>query len=400
MERRKLSDRSRAIITAAAVSIAFVAAVPVFIGGISEKYEYITGLKRPDRGREREYGIDVLYDGEVESLNVLIRERALDSAELDEVYRAAELELEKVMLGDNENFESVSGQLELADKLDNYNMSIRWYAEDWNIIDYTGQVYQTSAEQKTHITAVLKYEGRTMQADEGREYVYEVNVLPYTESRLRRLELENLIAGAEEEHPGDEMVMLPEKYKEKKVLYRIKKDNGYSLLLLMIPIIVLLLAVKKRSDEKNKRKKLEEIMTEEYPEIVSKLSLLIGAGMTPYNALSRIAADGKGEAYKRLSGIVRRIQSGASEREQYSGFGSIFGVYCYSKLGTLLEQNIVRGNEQLRTMLKNECTEALEERKARARKKGEQAGTKMLFPMLLMLVVVMAIIMVPAFMSF
>ena len=51
-------------------------------------------------------------------------------------------------------------------------------------------------------------------------------------------------------------------------------------------------------------------------------------------------------------------------------------------------------------MLKNECIEALEERKARARKKGEQAGTKMLFPMLLMLMVVMVVIMVPAFMSF
>lgn len=400
MERRKLSGRSRAIVMVAALSIVFVAAVTVFIRGISEKYVYITELERPDRGLEREYGIDVLYDGEVESLDVLIRERALDSAELEEVYQAAKVELGKVMLGDNENFESVSGQLELVDKLDNYNMSIRWYAEDWNIIDYTGLVYQTSAAQKTYITAVLQYEGRTMQADEGREYVYEVNVLPYTESRLRRLELEKLIAEAEEEHAGDEKVILPGEYKEKKVLYRIKKDNGYSLLLLMIPIIVLLLAAKKRSDERNKRKKLEEIMTEEYPEIISKLSLLIGAGMTPYNALSRIAADGKGEAYKRLSGVVRRIQSGASERELYSGFGSIFGVYCYSKLGTLLEQNIVRGNEQLRIMLKNECMEALEERKARARKKGEQAGTKMLFPMLLMLVVVMAIIMVPAFMSF
>ena len=44
--------------------------------------------------------------------------------------------------------------------------------------------------------------------------------------------------------------------------------------------------------------------------------------------------------------------------------------------------------------------EALEERKARARKAGEQAGTMLLMPMMMMLVVVMVIIMVPAFMSF
>ena len=43
--------------------------------------------------------------------------------------------------------------------------------------------------------------------------------------------------------------------------------------------------------------------------------------------------------------------------------------------------------------------EALEERRARARKAGEQAGTKLLFPMMLMLLVVLVVIMVPAFMS-
>ena len=305
-----------------------------------------------------------------------------------------------VARGNNESFESVTQPLELTDRLDKYNMSVRWYIEDWNIIDYTGQIYQGSKLQKTHITAEMKYEGRTMQADEGREYVYDVNILPYTEDQLRSMELENMISAADEMYSGSDVVHLPGEYEGKEVLYRVRKDNSYSVLLLLIPVIVLLLIAKRRSDVRDGRKKTEELLTEEYPEIISKLALLVGAGMTPYNAISRIAADGKGEAYKRLSGVVKRIQSGASEREQYSRFGTIFGVYCYSKLGTLLEQNIVRGNEQFRMMLKNECIEALEERKARARKKGEQAGTKMLFPMLLMLMVVMVVIMVPAFMSF
>ena len=121
--------------------------------------------------------------------------------------------------------------------------------------------------------------------------------------------------------------------------------------------------------------------------------------MTPYNAITRIAADGRGEAYRRLSAVVGNIQSGASERSQYAAFGQIFGIYCYSRLGSMLEQNVVRGNEKLRAMLKEECLQALEDRKARARKAGEQAGTKMLFPMMLMLIVVMAVIMVPAFSS-
>ena len=43
---------------------------------------------------------------------------------------------------------------------------------------------------------------------------------------------------------------------------------------------------------------------------------------------------------------------------------------------------------------------AFEERKNMAKKYGEEAGTKMLFPMIVMLVVVMGIIMLPAVMAF
>lgn len=400
MDRRELYGKSKVIIMAVIAGAVIACAVAVFVGIVSEKYVYITELERPDAGRERAYSVDVMYDGYVEELDIRIHERALEGAELEELYRAAGMELENVARGNNESFESVTQPLELTDRLDKYNMSVRWYIEDWNIIDYTGQIYQGSKLQKTHITAEMKYEGRTMQADEGREYVYDVNILPYTEDQLRSMELENMISAADEMYSGSDVVHLPGEYKGKEVLYRVRKDNSYSVLLLLIPVIVLLLIAKRRSDVRDGRKKTEELLTGEYLEIISKLALLVGAGMTPYNAISRIAADGKGEAYKRLSGVVKRIQSGASEREQYSRFGTIFGVYCYSKLGTLLEQNIVRGNEQFRMMLKNECIEALEERKARARKKGEQAGTKMLFPMLLMLMVVMVVIMVPAFMSF
>ena len=42
----------------------------------------------------------------------------------------------------------------------------------------------------------------------------------------------------------------------------------------------------------------------------------------------------------------------------------------------------------------------MEERRNLAKKLGEQAGTKLLFPMMLMLLVVMVILMVPAMMSF
>ena len=50
--------------------------------------------------------------------------------------------------------------------------------------------------------------------------------------------------------------------------------------------------------------------------------------------------------------------------------------------------------------VERESTEAWEERKRKARVLGEAAATKLLVPMIMMLIVVMAIVMIPAFMSF
>ena len=46
-----------------------------------------------------------------------------------------------------------------------------------------------------------------------------------------------------------------------------------------------------------------------------------------------------------------------------------------------------------------EAIQAFEDRKARARRLGEEAGTKLLLPMFLMLTVVLVIVIVPAFLS-
>ena len=51
-------------------------------------------------------------------------------------------------------------------------------------------------------------------------------------------------------------------------------------------------------------------------------------------------------------------------------------------------------------ILKEEALKATTERLDQARKKGEQEGTKLLIPMMMMLAVVMILIMIPAYRSF
>lgn len=158
---------------------------------------------------------------------------------------------------------------------------------------------------------------------------------------------------------------------------------------------------------KKKVEKREREMLLDYPEIVSKLTLLISAGLTLRAAFERVACDHAVCSHKRRSYAmeemmitVHRMRSGISEYEAYLDFGKRCAVKRYTKLGALFSQNIKKGSAGLLQELEREVQDAFEERKANARRVGEEASTRLLLPMVMMLSVVMIVVIVPAFMSF
>ena len=58
------------------------------------------------------------------------------------------------------------------------------------------------------------------------------------------------------------------------------------------------------------------------------------------------------------------------------------------------------GNSRLLAILSQEADSAQEDERNLARKAGEEAGTKLLLPMMLMLLVIMFLILAPAYMDF
>ena len=104
-------------------------------------------------------------------------------------------------------------------------------------------------------------------------------------------------------------------------------------------------------------------------------------------------------AYEEMKIARKKMKNGMSEAQTYVEYGRRCGIHSYIKFGNLLEQNIRKGTKGLKEILNYEVREAFEERKMLARKKGDEAGTKLLLPMGMMLVISMVIIIVPAFLS-
>lgn len=143
-----------------------------------------------------------------------------------------------------------------------------------------------------------------------------------------------------------------------------------------------------------------------YPDIVHKLALYMGAGMTTRGAFFKITEEFQGvrqaikklsPAYEELQYTCRELASGMSEAMVYERLGKRTGVQEYIRLGTLLAQNLRRGNGAILERLREEVGKSSVERIHRGRRAGEEAVTKMLLPMVMMLLVVMLMIMIPAF---
>ena len=104
--------------------------------------------------------------------------------------------------------------------------------------------------------------------------------------------------------------------------------------------------------------------------------------------------------YDEMILTYREIESGMGEARAYERFGERCGLRQYRKFSNLLAQNLKKGTRGLSALLEEEAENAFEERKSQARKYGEEAGTKLLLPMMLMFGIVVVIIIVPAIISF
>lgn len=173
-------------------------------------------------------------------------------------------------------------------------------------------------------------------------------------------------------------------------------------------IIEAYIFAKRKSDLEKALKEREKQLRMDYPKIVIKLTMLFSAGLTIGEAWEKIVnfyirqrenGNTIRYAYEEMLLAYREMQGGMSEGEVYNRFGRRCKLSGYMKLSALLVQNLKKGNEGLSQMLAYEGAQALEERKSLAKKLGEEADTKMLLPMLLMLAIVIVILLVPAFMT-
>ena len=142
-------------------------------------------------------------------------------------------------------------------------------------------------------------------------------------------------------------------------------------------------------------KEREVEITRDFCDMVSKMALLINAGMITREAWEQISVTGKGTLYDEMRNSLIEMQNGTSEIDAYIRFGNRCGVQLVNKFISMLVQNLSKGNKELVEFLKAETEVCWEEKKHLVKRQGESASSKLMLPMGLIFVGIFVMILVP-----
>lgn len=338
---------------------------------------------------------------ETKEMIVEIKEKALTEEEEVKVIQEVQTQLEKVMLGENASADMVNQPLNLPEKLEGYPVTISWISSDPSCVDWEGQLKQEIPPQGKQVCL----EATLSVQDREETCRWYVTVFPPELSEEEQLQK---LMEQENNRDTEEWYYLPAVWNGSRLTW--KKNNNETILgvVFLALIFPVLLVMRERQSAADKKKKERQQMLQDYPEILCKLTLLLGAGVNLRKAIWRIGNDYEKyvkpkevrKAYEILVEACHEMDRGLGEREVYARMGEKMGLLPYRTLSALLIQHLQKGSRGMEQLLEEEAAKAQEMRQQQARVLGEQASTRLLFPMILMLVVVFVLMLVPAWISF
>ncbi len=161
---------------------------------------------------------------------------------------------------------------------------------------------------------------------------------------------------------------------------------------LFIPV-VLILYVKMNIDSKIKEQHDEILM--DYPNVLSKLALLINAGMMLREAWTAVAESGDRKLYREMQNVSKKINNGYSDIRAYEELADACRINEIKKFVSIICQNTEKGSSELTHILKELSVDAWTLKKNIAKMKGDSASGKLLIPVAISFVAILIMIMVP-----
>lgn len=366
---------------------------------------YYIERDRPE-GSGKEAELNVSIGDDERNLVVGIPAKRYTEEELEVKFKEAMEYTRNNYLGTNKSSEEVSESLNLISYIPGSAVEIAWERDAGDIVGSDGTLDRSQVKEPeiVQITAVFSY------FEAKKDMPLEFIVLPVDKSATEKLwdKWDNMFSEFSDLTASKDYLQLPPEVEGRKAEYKVPEKNYTTTIIAFGIIVIVIIPLIIDSRIKEKIKQREQELRIDYPGFVEKFVLLISAGLNCKGAWYRMTDEYKRKRqngskrrylYEEMLLTERQLDNGMNEAKAYELFGRRMGLLKYMKFSTLLVQNLKKGSADLLKILEYEAADVLKERRENAKILGEQAGTKLLMPMVIMMAEVFAIIIFAAFQS-
>ena len=312
---------------------------------------------------------------------------------------------------------SVASPSVIATSSDANDEAFKYYVKYRNVIDGSGNVNNSEFKLNEFCTGHILVQFSTEIKDKEGSYRSNKYMIPIkvVSKQLNAIEAFKVAFKKEVEESDkrtidQNTIILPKIINDFRVIYKERKDLTFLLMPVIGILTAILLEARDKEEEREKIKRRLRLLELDFAQIISKILLYVSSGMTIRNSIVRLAEQyqksfnndenkEKRVAYEELVVVKNKLASGYSEIGAYEEMAKNINMRTYTRFLNIIIQSIKNGNKDLKNILNMEVQDALYERKQNAKKLGEEAATKLVLPLMLMLSVIMVVIMVPAFMG-
>ena len=174
----------------------------------------------------------------------------------------------------------------------------------------------------------------------------------------------------------------------------------YSMALLLVAaglFFTVLIVMYCLQNMKNKVSARTEECEDQLSEVVSTMAVLVNSGMILKDAWIQVAESGTGAIYDLMRQASDRMKNGLPTSDAIYLFGKLSNSTDIKKFTSLLLQSMEKGGSEITIFLANQSSEMWQLKRQRMLRKGEQASTKLLVPIVLIFLGVIIVVLSAAF---
>ena len=282
-------------------------------------------LMRPGYGegnRQEELAVEV--DGkEVRQLEITIQERKYTEKEKRELTERAIKELEQILPGQNKSLDEVREDLVFPETLMDGAVTASYVTTPYGIVDESGVLLDVEKEDGVLVEIQVTL---TCGENEMRHVVH-AKVFPriLTQDEQLQKEIRRAVEQRDAKESHEETLELPGNVDGRRLVWQYQEENPFATVfaLALIAAVLVYLEMDSRVHARAEDRKNQLML--DYPDLMWKMTMLLGAGLTIKGTFQRMAKQYYRDrrklryVYEEVLYTCREMESGVSQEVRTSG---------------------------------------------------------------------------------